>query len=440
MSMRPNYSQVNHPSALMPDRRAKLAILSTLRHQPDFSALSLLSSLNANERSALLHWLDQSGLALNFLHRLRQCEATSLIPDELRVALEQRLANNVDRLCDMLEEFHRLTDSFHDHGVAAATLKGFTLVPDFCEDPSLRHQTDFDFLVDPKRVTAAAEAFQSCGYSTASLSESGESCFTTPLHHIPSEEDDIYSLQRHRQADLHTSIWEDTPWLTVNVPTDCLQHAEPAILHSVHFYSLSLEDKFLMQVLHLFRHSFRSWIRLSWLLEIARCIQVHQHDAHLWCRVIDRVGEDRPTKCIFAFVLGLANRLFDCRVPSTLLSWSSQASSPSMRTWLDHFSLDWAIADWPGSLNNLFFASEFIPDRKRRLLYLKSRLLPKKGRMSIGAVATGDTATSWNVNAAHLRYVAGRSTAHLKSLLCLPWQHLRWWKALMLARTEGMEP
>ena len=111
-----------------------------------------------------------------------------------------------------------------------------------------------------------------------------------------------------------------------------------------------------------------------------------------------------------------------------------------MRTWLNHFSLDWAIADWPGSLNNLFFASEFIPDRKHRRLYLKSRLLPKKGRMSIGAVATGDAASSWNVNAARLRYVAGRSTAHLKSLLCLPWQHLRWWKALMLARTEGMEP
>jgi hypothetical protein len=62
MSMRPNYTQVNHPSALMSDRRAKLAILSALRHQPDFSVLSWLSSLNANERRALLHWLDQSGL------------------------------------------------------------------------------------------------------------------------------------------------------------------------------------------------------------------------------------------------------------------------------------------------------------------------------------------------------------------------------------------
>ena len=88
-------------------------------------------------------------------------------------------------------------------------------------------------------------------------------------------------------------------------------------------------------------------------------------------RVIQRANEDRLAKCIFAFVLGLADRLFDCRVPSIRLSWSLRASSPSMRTWLDHFSLDWAISDWPGSLNNLFFAPEFIPDRKRRLLYLR---------------------------------------------------------------------
>ena len=81
--------------ALMPDRLAKLAILSALRHEPDFSALPLHSSFTVNERRGLLHWLDQSGLALTFVDRLRRCGATALIPDELRVELEQRLAKNV---------------------------------------------------------------------------------------------------------------------------------------------------------------------------------------------------------------------------------------------------------------------------------------------------------------------------------------------------------
>ena len=150
----------------MPDRPAKLAILSALCRQPDFSALASFSSFNAHERRSLLHWLDQSGLALPFVHRLQRCGAASFIPDDLLDPLQQRLAKNVTRFCDMLVEFRRLNQSFRQHGVFAATLKGFSLAPDFCENLSLRHQTDFDFLVDPKSVPAAAAAFQSCGYST----------------------------------------------------------------------------------------------------------------------------------------------------------------------------------------------------------------------------------------------------------------------------------
>lgn len=423
----------------MPNRLPKRAILSALQHEPDFSALVMLSALNGDERRALLQWLDHSGLALSFLHRLQVYDAISVIPDDLRVALEQRLAKNAERLRDMLMEFQRLTNTFRQHGVFAATLKGFTLVPDFCEHLSLRHQTDFDFLVDPESVEAAAVALRSCGYATTHLSKSGETCFTTPLHHVPSKADDLYSVQRHRQVDLHISIWENSPWLMVNVPHDCLQHAERAIIHSVQFCGLSLADKFLMQVLHVFRHSFRSWTRLSWVLEIGRCLEVHRKDEPLWQLVIERAGQDCLTKRIFAFVMSLANRLFACCIPSTLLSWSSDAVTRSMSTWLDHFAVDWAISDWPGNLSNLLFTHEFIPDRNRRLQYLRSRLLPRKGQTSIGQVAIVGGGSSWEVNSARLRYVTNRSAVHLRDLLCLPWQHLRWWKALMLARTNGID-
>jgi hypothetical protein len=420
----------------MPNRLAKRAILSALRQEPDFSALALLSSWNGTAGRSLLEWLDHSGLTLIFLDRLRVNDKVSLIPVDLRMALEQRLAKNTERLRDMLKEFQRLTDAFREHGVFAATLKGFTLFPDFCGALSLRHQTDFDFLVDPENVEAAADALQSCGYSTAYLCKSGESCFTTPLHYVPSRRDDLYSLQRHRQVDLHTSICENSPWLTVNVPDNSLELAEPEAIQHVQFYALSLEDKFLTQVLHVFRHSFRSWTRLSWVLEIARCMEIHRKDEPLWQRVIERAGEDPLTRCIFAFVLGLTNRLFVCCIPSTLLSWSSEATSRSMCTWLDHFSVDWAISDWPGSLNNLFMTQEFIPDRKRRLQYLGSRLLPKRGQTTIGELATVEGTSCWKANSVRLRYVADRSAAHLKNLLCLPWQYFRWWKALMMARTS----
>ncbi len=421
----------------MSDRLAKRAVLSALERPPDFSPLAVLSALNGKQISALLEWLDHSGLALALGRCLRTANATSLLPAQLSAALDQRHAKNTERLGDMLVEFERLTVAFRRHGVSAVTLKGFSLFPDFCEDLTLRHQTDFDFLVDRRNVGRAADALHSCGYSTPHLSRSSESCFTTPLLHVPSRRDDLYSLQHHRQVDLHTSIWETSPWLNVTVCSDCLHHAEPAIVHSVQFCSLSLADKFLVQVLHVFRHSLRSWIRLSWLMEIARCLELHREQESLWQRVVERAGDDQLIKSIFAFVLGLTRRLFASRTPSTLRSWCSEATTRSTQAWLDHFSLDWALSDWPGSLNNLLFARVFIPDRMRRLQYLKSRLVPRRGQTSIGEVATGTS--SWKSNSARLRYVTDRSAAHLKDFLSLPWQHLRWWKTLALARNNGID-
>ena len=67
---------------------------------------------------------------------------TPSVSAEWRHALAQRLARNVLRMRDMLAEFKRVNDAFRAHGVTAVALKGFTLAPDFCEDLSLRHQTD----------------------------------------------------------------------------------------------------------------------------------------------------------------------------------------------------------------------------------------------------------------------------------------------------------
>jgi Uncharacterised nucleotidyltransferase len=423
----------------MPSRGLKRAILSALQAQPDFSGLTALTALREKGIRDLLLWLDHSGLALVFLHRLQLHGAANLVPVDLRDALAQRLQRNFGRVRDMVEEFQRLTRKFSEYGVFAATLKGFTLIPDFCEAVSLRHQIDFDFFIDSANVDAATEALRSCGYSILFLCKTGESCFTTPLRHVPTRHDDIYSVQRHRRVELHTSLWENVPWMTVSVPTDCLNHVEPAEIHSVQYFGFSLEDKFLMQVLHAFRHCSRSWLRLSWLLEIARCMQVHFEEEALWRHVIARAGDDPLTKRIFAFVLGLANGLFACRIPSVLLSWSSSSMTRSVRAWLDYFSVDWAIADLPGSLSNLFLMGEFIEDPISRLHYFRSRLLPRSGLTSIGDVTSVNGHNDWKMKSARLRYVAHRSAVHLRDILFLPWQQLRWKTASMLARASALD-
>jgi hypothetical protein len=423
----------------MPDPCCKRTVLAVLSYEPDFSGLASFPALNSQDGQRTLRWMDQSGLSLMFLQRLRSLGRTGSISDDWHNTLQQCSTRNIERTLDMLKEFKRVNNAFHTHGVIAAALKGFTLVPDFCEELSLRHQSDLDFLIYPDSIENAADALQSLGYFTTHLNMAGETCFITPLRHVPSSDDDLYGLQHHRQVDLHTAICEDSSWLSLELPQDCLQQAQTHNIDGVEALSLSLEDKFITQVFHAFRHSFRSWVRLSWLLEIGRCVEIHQLDTAFWHRVVERAKGALLTRRVFALVLGLVTRLFHTPIPSPLQCWTREATSLRLRTWLNVFAVDWAISDWPGSLKNIFLTTEFIPGRKLRIEYCRSRMLPKKSHASLGAVAAADRKMFLRLQTARLNYVAGRTAAHLKEIINLPLQHLRWKRALYASRGDILD-
>jgi len=414
----------------MSNAGCKRAVLAALSFRADFLGLAAFPRLESKNGQRLLRWLDRSGLSLVLLRRLQTSEMTHSIPVEWRDALAQRLARNVIRMRDMFEEFARVNEAFRAHGVSAVALKGFTLAPDFCEDLTLRHQTDFDFLVHQDSVERAAYVLQNCGYCTPELNKRAETSFVTPLRHIPTAADDLYELQHHRQVDLHTSIWEQSPWIRLEIPQDCLERARPQNIYGINFLTLSLADKFILQVSHAFLHSFRSWIRPSWLLEIGRFMELHRDDTALWTHILERSEGTRSSKYIFAFVLGLITRLFRTPIPGPLRCWIADTPSLAIRAWLDAFAVDWAVSDWPGSLTNLFLAADFIPERKLRIQYLQSRLFPRKSHASVGVVSTTGRNMFLRLQTARLSYVAHRTAAHLKDIVSLPLQHLRWKRAL----------
>lgn len=420
----------------MTDTHSKLVVLAALGHDPYFADLPKLPAVASQEGRNLLRWLDQSGLALVFLRRLQKHSAVTLTSGAWRQELETRQARNIRRTEDMLQEARRIQSAFSSRDIRAVCLKGFSLSPDFCEDPFVRHQVDFDFMVSPDGVHVAAEALRACGYDTAKINESGETYFVTPLRHIPSAQDDLYAVPRHRQVDLHVSIWEPNEWLSVEVPQDCLDFTQPQQTNGLEFLSLSLEDKFLLQILHAFRHSLKSWIRVSWLSEIAYCMEYHGKNVTLWSKVIERAGTGCVAKTIFAFVLGMVNRMFGSPIPEALHLWQSTAMNPSLKAWLNNFALDWVLSDWPGRLSNLFLASQFIANRNDRMKYWQSRLLPEKTRASLGSIATAGAKNLMKVQAAHWRYVARRAALHLADIAGLPRQQIRWRRALASSRTR----
>jgi hypothetical protein len=418
----------------MSSRALKLLAISALRSDPDFSKLHELRACRRQDFASFLTWLDHSGLALYLFARLRDCGELGHLPPDFREALEQRYHSNCKRMEEMLREFSKVNSALRNRAIPHAFLKGFTLTAEFCADPTLRHQSDIDILVNPDSVEEATQALIACGYSLTGSQACGELRFATPLQYIPSAQDDIYRVSPHREAELHTSIWEETGHVSMVVPNDCLERTRGRKLRDIGFSSLSAEDMFLVQVLHAFSHLLGSWVRVSWLWEIHCFLQTHLDDEELWQRIIMRAADDPTSRKAIGLVLCLTTRLFGGPIPEALNDWCVETLPERVDTWVRHFGTQWALSELGGSKVTLFIHEEFLNDASQWKSYLLRRLFPAPGRPSIGGIEASDVKTLFAGRVAQLLFVGRRLAFHTREIFILAREAFRWRQALQSGR------
>ena len=135
-------------------------------------------------------------------------------------------------------------------------------------------------------------------------------------------------------------------------------------------------------------------------------------------------------KSAFAFVLGLAERVFHRPLPGRMRAWMSEALRGPLEVWLDNFGCEWALSDWPGSLSNVLIASELIGDSGMQGTYWRSRIWPRNAQTSIGDVECADSSMRLKLQLARMGYVAQRALLHVRDLCRLPVEQRRWTHAL----------
>jgi Uncharacterised nucleotidyltransferase len=414
----------------MRDRDLRALLLSALRPVPNFSRLGILRHSSASQLRRLLRWLDQSGLALYLLSQLRDYGALGHLPEEFREALECRLKANRRRTLAMTREFVRLVQSLHQDDVQFCALKGFTLTPDFCQSADLRHQTDFDFLIAQSSLEKAKRTMQSCGYEQQETREAGEVTFATPLRHIPSPNDNVYEIPRHREVDLLTTLRHTAHRVSIETPIGCFDRVESKTLHGLSFPTLPMEEMFCLQVMHAFNHLLGSWVRVSWLFEIGYFFDRHYGDVDLWRAVVERIGPDAKVRNAFGLVISLTTTLFPRRIPQLLEDCCLRSLSPRIEAWVTQFGLKTAISDLDGAKWTLFVHQEFVDHRDSWNSYVKERIFPVGRRSSIGTVKTGDIGTRIRLKVSQWRHTMRRSMFHARALFSLPIEALRWKYAL----------
>jgi Uncharacterised nucleotidyltransferase len=302
----------------------------------------------------VLHWMDDAGISFYFLQKLKDTNATDLIPSEVLARLETNFSANKERVEDMSCRFDALNREFNNAGVHYAALKGISLVPEFCPYAPLRHQGDFDYLVDARSLEAAQRIVAEAGYVPKEQRSVQEFIYVMPGAAAPSRSGEKYSARAPHAVELHLDIWDENLHGMPSIPN--LISVERARLQEWNgsaFPALSDEDAFLLQILHACQHLFTHWIRMSCFLEIGYFLNRRTDDIALWNRVEQRVGDNPLLREFVVVVCGMVDKLFSPTLPQLIRDWSTQ-TRPAPRVWIEKYARHWAFCEIPVYQFSLF--------------------------------------------------------------------------------------
>jgi len=305
-----------------------------------------------------LRWMDDAGLAFYFLRKLEQANARDAVPTWVMNRLEQSFADNQQRVGEMSRQFDSLNRKFNDAGVRYVVLKGLSLVPEYCPDANLRHQGDFDYLVDDHSLSTAQRIVVDAGYRPKPSTSSQEFIFVSQGTGVPTRSPEQYSARAPHAVELHLDIWDSEQHGLPSMPG--LFSVERTRIHQwngLTFPGLTDEDAFLLQVLHACHHLFTYWIRMASLLEIGFFLNRRGSDASLWNRVEQRVGDNVMLRDFVVVITELVAKLFAAPIPGLVRAWSN-CIRPATRVWIERYARHCAFCEIPS------YELSFLPKAK----------------------------------------------------------------------------
>ncbi len=349
-----------------------------------------LSRFSVGQWHRSLGWFHAGGIALYFWQRMKSSGAQAVVPRNIQTVLENCLAMNRGRLEVMVEEFRSVNRVFREARIQHAALKGFALVPDYCPDPALRNQYDFDFLVPAESMELADRYLKDAGFARKERSRCSHPVVYLAANrqtHPPVSLEDIYSPLTHRSLEVHTRLWEaEAEKISFELPANPHARVWERDWNGLKFHSLSPEDTLIFQVMHAFQHMLNNKCRISIFLEIARFVQTHSSDDVFWLKFAALLRGRRRLSEATAVVFSLAFRLFGPEIPSEIKVLLGRWLRPPMALWVSRYGLRLALGNFSSSKDSLHLHRLFVEDprlwatvRRRKLYPFQRPTVPEGG-------------------------------------------------------------
>jgi hypothetical protein len=435
------------------ERTVAEAVVNFLSFSGETSAhVGELAGFHDREWRQAVSWLHDAGLALYLLQKLKQENITNILPSAILSRLEENLAANRRRVVYMARQFEFLNQKFNAAGVRYAAVKGFSLVPQFCPDASLRHQSDFDYLVGHQSLLVAQTVLEEAGYFL-SKHKTNEFVFLMPSRAIPPPDDEQYEAHAPHAVELRVAFWDsDVHGVFLTGPRFSVDNTKTQRWQDSVFPALPEEDAFLLQVIHAFNHVLTGGVRMAWLYEIGYFLNQRSTDEWLWQRVERRIGENALLREIVIVVAELSAHFFKAPLPAKSIIWA-QKPDPAVRIWIKNYARTWVFAknrvDQLGLFSAakvvLFLHQQYLPDAGVRRHQMRIRLLPWEQFFRRAGSITGKSSANAGGRRRQLKHALIRFLFHATAGLRYLWEIPRWRRlnkatARLSSSTKGESP
>jgi hypothetical protein len=397
------------------DRRLAEAVIATFGETERRDVLARrLDCLRLRDWRRGLHWLDASGLALYFRKQIGIAGLEECVTPEILKVLDYRMACNKQRTNELFKEFAAINSAFQKAGLQYINLKGFTLVPDYCPDPSLRCQFDLDFMLSPSDLNRSKDILKTFGFVVTGTHKNVVE-FKAGISQIPSIHD-LYTARSQRSVEVHVFPERQAASGSDNGP---LSRQQKRIWNRVAFPALSEVDMFLAQANHLFRHLKSEWTRLSWLLEFRTFVNSRSRDTQFWQNVRNQTAANDEDALAVGIAVLLVTEAFGQFGPPELVGWSVDAVDRSVQLWLERYGRTVLLSDFPGTKLYLLLDRELANGEGAKPIHW-SKLFPMHRPPRVAYSDSDGFAANIRATLSQIRFTLFRLRFHIvEGLRCL---------------------
>jgi len=384
-----------------------------------------LTNFEEDDWKKALAFCDRTQLTVALGLRCRES-----LPDWVRARIDRDLAACMEHWRLVKSVYQEAATAFQTAGLECLVLKGFSHCPLFTDEPQHRWQGDIDLLFAADQLLAARDIALRLGYEPITPFD------RHPINHLPTLvrktgwewRGQYFDPRIPVSLELHFQFWDAVTERFGPAGLEKFwERREWREVDQLRFVAFHPADIAANAALHMLWHLLRGDLRPLHVYELAWFLHHRAGDTEFW-NTWARL-HDESLRRLEAICFAMAQRWFDCRLPSAVVEEIDRLP-PEVARWLATHSLSPLIGLFHPNKNELWLHWNLLDATRDRMAVLRRRLLPERLPGPVSAIHVAKENLTWRIRLRsrwrYVLYAISRAIHHLRALPSTAAGAVRW--------------